>query len=322
MYNFQAGYGSPAGVFVKSSKFALLLFAFVLFSNASSGQTTTAKHSGTKAHAAASASSFAPLDRWKAAVVAGDLNALKAMYTTDPPARSTTPEGQSMDPSEEPTYWAGLAAQGLSGFDPKLLEIVKPQPGVVVLILRIEFGLGKGAPLPLVVAGAQEWVDRNGWKIVQSRRTEAAPAPSRKIAEPAKVNPDLYAPPAAAAGEISEALKKAKLEHKRVLLMFGGNWCFDCHVLDAALHSKAVAPLLNANYILVHVNIGDAGDENQEIQAKYNVPASQGVPAFAVLDGDGNVVYSQQHHDFSASAKVSQEDLIGFLQKWKPGKST
>ncbi len=247
---------------------------------------------------------------------------MRALYTTDPPSQSKTPNGESVDPAEEPAFWSGLAAQGLNGFDPKLLEMTKPQPGLVVLVLRVEFGIGKGAPVPAVMSVSQAWLNQNGtWKIVQSQRSGAAQAPPRKIPEPAKVNYDLYGPPSAAAHEIAEAVSKAKLEHKNVLLMFGGNWCFDCHVLDAALHSKSIAPLLTANYILVHVNIGDAGDENQDISAKYGVPATQGVPAFAVLDGNGNVVYSQQHHDFSASAKVSNEDLIGFLTKWKPAKS-
>jgi thioredoxin 1 len=315
-----------AGMPLGRSKFAVFVVGLFALCPVAWGQAaSTTKHATSGTHSAASsssASSFAPIDQWKAAVIAGDLNALKAMYTTDPPAESKSPLGESIDPAEEPTFWASLAPQGLQDFSPKVLEVVKPQPGVVVLILRVEFGLGKGAPVPVVIAGSQAWINQNGWKIVRSQRTAPTLAPQRRLPEPVKVNADLYSSPAAAAGEISEALSKAKVEHKRVLLMFGGNWCFDCHVLDAALHSRNVAPLLNANYILVHVNIGDAGDENQDIAAKYETPVNTGVPALAVLDPDGKVVYSQQHHEFSASAKLGPEDLIGFLQKWKPQRAS
>src|SRR5262245_43756799 len=60
-----------------------------------------------------------------------------------------------------------------------------------------------------------------------------------------------------AKAEIAEALANAAKTHRRVLLVFGGNWCYDCHVLDAAFHSAEIAPTLNKNYIVLHVNIGE-----------------------------------------------------------------
>jgi thioredoxin 1 len=282
---------------------------------------TTAKHSSTTKSAVASTpSAFAPLDQWKAAVIAGDVNALKALYTTDPPSQSRSPMGTSSDPSEEPVFWASLAEQGLHGFNPKILEIQHPQQGVTVLLMRIEYNLGKGAGTPVYAATSQAWINQNGWKIVQTSRNEARPSPQRRIPEPAKINTDLYASPQESRTEIVEALAKAKAEHKRVILMFGGNWCIDCHVLDAAMHTKTVAPLLNANYILVHVNIGESGDENLDIAAKYETPVADGVPALAVLNPDGTLVFSQKQGEFKTSYRIGPEDVVNFLEKWKPTK--
>lgn len=306
---------------MKRVRWATTIAATLMLQLPAMGQAASTKHSPSTARASAtSASAFAPLDEWKAAVVKGDLDALKAMYTTDPPAQSRSPMGDSSDPSEEPLYWSSLAPQGLHDFNPKILEITHPQTGVTIVVLRIEFSLGKGAGTPVVVGGSQAWINQNGWRIVQSQRSDAHPAPQRRLPEPAKFNTDLYAPPQAAAGEIAEALSKAKAEHKRVILMFGGNWCIDCHVLDAALHSKTAAPLLSANYILVHVNIGDAGDENQDLAAKYDTPLGKGVPALAVLDPNGAVVYSQKQGEFESSVRIGPEDVVNFLEKWKPAK--
>ena len=69
------------------------------------------------------------------------------------------------------------------------------------------------------------------------------------------------------------------MDHKRVILIFGGNWCYDCHVLDATFHSKAIAPLVNASFHVVHVNIGEEYDKNLDLAAKYQVPLKKGVPA-------------------------------------------
>ena len=72
--------------------------------------------------------------------------------------------------------------------------------------------------------------------------------------------------------EIEEAVAKANKDHQRVILVFGGNWCYDCHVLDQAFHQADVAPLLGKNFQVVHVNIGDDGKQNNDLAAEYQVP--------------------------------------------------
>jgi hypothetical protein len=309
---------------MKRVRWAITIAASLMLQLPAMGQSASTKHptSATKSSTASSStpSQFAPLESWKAAVIAGDLNALKALYTTDPPSQSRSPLGESIDPSEEPLYWASLAQQGLHNFNPKILEITHPQTGVTILVLRVEYSLGAGTGTPMYAGASQAWINQNGWKIVQSSRNDARPAPQRRLPEPAKINTDLYAPPQAAKAEIAEALTKAKLEHKRVILMFGGNWCIDCHVLDAAMHARNVAPLLNANYILVHVSIGDAGDENLDLAAKYETPVADGVPALAVLNPDGSLVFSQKQGEFKTSYRIGPEDVVNFLEKWKPAK--
>jgi thioredoxin 1 len=278
------------------------------------GQTTAKRVAGTTG-----ASSFAPLEKWKAAVIAGDVGTLAAMYSTDPPATANLPTGQTSDGTIEPKFWGGLAQQGLTNFKPKVMEIRRPQPGIVILLLRTEFSIGTSVPADVVIGGAQVWQQQGDlWRIVQSQRTPPSQAPQRRLPEPEKFNTELYAPPEQAAAEISEALTKASKEHKRVILMFGGNWCIDCHVLNAALHSKANEPILSANYVLVHVNIGEESKDNLNIAAQYDTPLDKGVPALAVLDPDGKVIYSQKQGEFESTVRIGSEDVTAFLKKWKP----
>jgi thioredoxin 1 len=120
-----------------------------------------------------------------------------------------------------------------------------------------------------------------------------------------------------AEAEIVEALANAAKTNRRVILVFGGNWCYDCHVLDAAFHSPEIAPTLNKNFVVVHVNIGEF-DKNLNIADKYEVPLKKGVPASAVLESDGKLLFSQKRGEFEAARSMATQDVLAFLNKWKP----
>ena len=126
----------------------------------------------------------------------------------------------------------------------------------------------------------------------------------------------IYPDGAQAAQDIATALARAGKEKKRVLLDFGGNWCGDCQVLEIYFHDPANWKLLQQNYVLVPVNIGKY-DENMDIAARYGVPVDKGVPALAVLDAAGHIVYSQRNHEFSAMRTMESASVTAFLLQWK-----
>jgi thioredoxin 1 len=126
----------------------------------------------------------------------------------------------------------------------------------------------------------------------------------------------IYPDGAQAAQDITTALARAGKEKKRVLLDFGGNWCGDCQVLEIYFHDPANWNLLQQNYVLVPVNIGRY-DQNLDIAAKYGVPVDKGVPALAVLDANGQLVYSQRNREFEAMRKVDPAAVTQFLLQWK-----
>jgi thioredoxin 1 len=269
--------------------------------------------------AAGSASaSFEPLARWSAAVVSGDRAALASLYLAAPPAQAKTPQGNSSDPSEEPAFWSALYGRQISAFNAKILELQYPRPEMASLVLRMEFSLGaKQSPSPFVVEAAQVWLKQGGdWKISMTQRSDAVAREAERLPEPEKPNTALYAPSEEAAAEIQQAIAAASADHKRVILVFGANWCYDCHVLDTAFHSPAMRPIVDANYHVVHVNIGEM-DKNLDIAKKYQVPLSKGVPGLAVLASDGSLVFSQQNGEFESSLKLAPADVVAFLQKWK-----
>ncbi len=128
---------------------------------------------------------------------------------------------------------------------------------------------------------------------------------------------DIYPDPAQARADLAAALRTAAESHKRILLDFGGNWCVDCHVLDLYLHDARNGPILEANFVLVHVNVGMM-DANEDIAARYQVPLQRGVPALAVLSEKGTLLYSQKTGQFAPMRRMESSAVTSFLVQWKP----
>ena len=130
------------------------------------------------------------------------------------------------------------------------------------------------------------------------------------------VKKHLYSETANPTSDIAAALKQAQAENKRVILDFGGDWCGDCQVLDIYMHESPNAELLARHFIVVHVDIGHM-DHNVDVAKRYNVPIEKGVPALAVLDAHGNLLFSQKDKEFENMRNMRSEDVTEFLKKWK-----
>ena len=127
---------------------------------------------------------------------------------------------------------------------------------------------------------------------------------------------DIYPEPGQAKSDLAAALAASAAAHKRIIVDFGGNWCPDCHVLDLYFHDPVNRPILDANYILVHVNIGRM-NENLDIAERYQIPLRKGVPALAVLGERGELLFSQTTGEFEAMRGMQSSAVTDFLVRWK-----
>ncbi len=130
---------------------------------------------------------------------------------------------------------------------------------------------------------------------------------------------DIYPDPSQARADIAAALKTAAATHRRVLLDFGGNWCGDCQVLDLYMHDDRNRPLIESNFVVVHINVGHV-DANLDLAEKYGVPLNRGVPALAVLSERGALLYSQKNGEFEAMRRMESSALTEFLVQWRPAR--
>jgi hypothetical protein len=256
-----------------------------------------------------------PYNAWKNAVTSGDSAALAKLYS---PNATTQFNKAGIPVSDEIAYWAGLKSAGMTVFTPRILEMDQ-QRGATRTVVRCSItsnGDRKFFSMQLF------WLKQGGeWKIVAATRNPEAVELTRRLPQPPAPNVALYAEPEKAEEELKEGLAKAKKENKRVIVVFGGNWCYDCHVLDTTFHSKEFAPLVDANFVVVHINIGDDVSENKPLAARLGVALDKGVPSLGVLDPDGIVLYAQKNGEFESTVKIGPEDVRAFLEKWKPARS-
>ena|SRR6185503_1227405 len=128
----------------------------------------------------------------------------------------------------------------------------------------------------------------------------------------------LYPDPSQAGADIAAGVARAAREGKRVLVDFGGDWCTDCKVLDVNLRMPGNADLLSRRFVVVHVNVGDKGIErNFDVAKRYGIPLGKGVPALAVLDGKGAVVYAQKAGEFENMRAMDPASVHDFLVRWQ-----
>jgi len=256
----------------------------------------------------ASGITFTPLQQWEAAVTGGDAAALRALYSSAPPARVNTPAGD-LNADGDAAFWANLKVRSLK-LD--LIQSDSPQSGLRQIVFQAEIHSAAPSSRTLYLSEGQMWQDQGGqWRLVTAKRTDPA-----RLQQPVSLDNEIYPSGADARAEVKHAVAETK-GYKRVLVVFGANWCYDCHVLDLAFHRSDLAAVLQKDYELVHVDVG-RGDKNQDLMQQYHVPMKRGIPAIAVLDSTGTLLFSQENGEFENARSLAPEDLLQFLNKWKP----
>ena len=263
----------------------------------------------------ASPAAFDGVEKWKDSLTAASIPSLKNLYSSDPPAKYMQDDKKLVsDISRETDFWQQLISSGMTGFEVALVG-GEDRQGLHIVTLSVSMKTKSANGLRTrYVTENQAWQKQtDGWRIVIARHSDVV-----KMAPALHPNPNLYEKDADAGIEIKDAEAKAKKAHQRILLVFGANWCYDCHVLDQAFHQPDVAPLLQKNFQVVHVDIGEDGKKNNSLAASYHVPLDKGIPALAVLDADGKLLYSQENGEWESARSMDPDDMMSFLEKWKP----
>jgi len=102
--------------------------------------------------------------------------------------------------------------------------------------------------------------------------------------------------PASADDIMKDALKKASMENKSVLLMFHASWCGWCKKMDASLKDESCKDFFDKNYVIIHMVVKESKDKKhlenpgaEEFLAKYKGDKS-GIPFWLIFDKNGTLM--------------------------------
>lgn len=123
-----------------------------------------------------------------------------------------------------------------------------------------------------------------------------------------------YDESADARAQIQAAIAQASTAKLPVLVVFGANWCGDCKVLDLAFTQGAAAPLIARSFKVVKVDVGRF-DRNVDIATSYGVPLKTGIPAVAVLNPQGQLVYATQAGELANARNMGDKSIHDFFAK-------
>lgn len=254
---------------------------------------------------------FPAVTQWEKALRAGDMSALQKNYSASPKLNLTGPDKNPHSLADEISFWRTFHT-GHREF-----QLIQRESGdnagmhMVSLTLSFNMRTPQGSR-PRYILEDQAWQQEGAaWKIIAAKHTGIVTMP-----QPTQLHVDIYPKNVDAKTEIRDAIARASREHKRIILVFGANWCYDCRVLDYVLHRPNFAGLVEP-FIVIHVDVGEY-DKNMDLASRYKVPLDRGIPALAVLDSDGSLLYSQQQGEFNSARSMDPAALTAFLKQWKP----
>jgi len=126
----------------------------------------------------------------------------------------------------------------------------------------------------------------------------------------------IYNPTANAKEDISKAIQKAKDEGKHVFIQIGGNWCPWCLLFHAFINDDAeIKKMIEDNYVFTLLNYSQE-NKNIELLTKYNNPGRMGYPVFLILNGNGDLIHTQDSGLLEEGKGYNKTKVMTFLKNW------
>jgi len=131
-----------------------------------------------------------------------------------------------------------------------------------------------------------------------------------------KAQNNIYNPNADAKTDLANAIKKAKLEKKHVLIQVGYNACPWCIKFHKFIHeNKEIDSLLTTNFIFLLINYSRE-NKNMELMKQFKFPQRFGFPVLLVLDAEGNLIHTQDTGLLELEKGYDPEKVKTFLKNW------
>jgi protein disulfide-isomerase len=86
------------------------------------------------------------------------------------------------------------------------------------------------------------------------------------------------------------------------------------------MHKPELGALIAQSFVIVKIDVGRY-DKNLDFAEKYKIPVKHGIPALAVLDPQGKLLYAMDQGQFADARHMSYESIKAFFEQWTPKNS-
>jgi len=151
----------------------------------------------------------------------------------------------------------------------------------------------------------------------------AAIGAAAQAAEYPKFGLDVFDPQADGAALVEAGLARAAAEHKRVVLMFGANWCPWCHRLNDLFESDpTLIERFRRDFVLVKIDVNakTGRQRNRDVVECFDKPTRRGLPAIVVLESDGTRLATQGTGAWEVPKRKRYQPkaVEAFFAQWAP----
>lgn len=128
--------------------------------------------------------------------------------------------------------------------------------------------------------------------------------------------PKVYNEDIDAMEQIQQAIEEARASERYVMCQVGGNWCPWClRFAQFATTDSVIAPLMEENYIYIHVNYSKQ-NKNLEAMRFLGNPGRFGYPVFVVLNEKGEPIHIQESESLEEGKGYNRKKVEKFLRLW------
>ena len=129
-----------------------------------------------------------------------------------------------------------------------------------------------------------------------------------KMPLPLPYNGEIYSE-----SDIERFLDSSINKSKQPIIIFGGNWCPDCRILEGTLQLPTIKKYMIEHYEILHVDVGRY-DKNMNLISYFKIPKEEGVPRVLVFDNKKNILNMESTKERTTARDRKQQEIFNYFQ--------
>lgn len=113
--------------------------------------------------------------------------------------------------------------------------------------------------------------------------------------------------------DIERFLNSSINKSKQPIIIFGGNWCPDCRILEGTLQLPTIKKYMIEHYEIMHVDVGRY-DKNMNLISYFKIPKEEGVPRVLVFDINKNILNMESTKEWTTARDRKQQEIFNYFQ--------